>query len=74
MGDNDFRQFIREVSTVERGVRQFGGKMRPYERAIWVCQLTCGHTIERLKSKTIAVGPPHRAKCLECMEQVDAQA
>lgn len=69
-----FRAFVMDVVSSERGVRQCGGKMRPYERATWVCKLSCGHTVERLKSKTPTIGPPHRAKCLECVEQVDAQA
>ena len=73
MPDDKFHKCVMEIVQIDRGVRQCGGKMRPYERAIWICKLACGHTVERLKSQSLGEEPPKRAKCEECLEALDQQ-
>lgn len=71
MPDDKFRKCGMDIVEINRGVRRGGGKMRPYERAIWICKLSCGHTVERLKSQFFGEEPPKKVKCLECLEALD---
>lgn len=66
---------IREVVSVSRTTKTSGGAMRPRVRAYHVCTLTCGHIVEKIKSKTTGWKPPVRMACPECRaaKELDAQ-
>lgn len=63
------RSGVKEIVKIDRGIRIGGGKMRPVEKPIWICLLSCGHTVERRKSQSKA--PPKKAQCVQCLEALD---